>query len=108
MCLELSGVPTSRTIGVRHVDVAAFVKGLICRRPEPAYFSPEHAEVYAQCIPVEGRFGTDQEDGAYAPRSGRTPRLELHAIASLIFDAIGNLQITMNKEIEELYELVDK
>ena len=34
MCLELSGVPTSRTIGVRHVDVAAFVKGLICRRPK--------------------------------------------------------------------------
>ena len=62
---------------------------------------------YAQRIPVEGRFGTDQEEGAYAPRSCRTPRLELHAIASLIFDAIGNLQITMNKEIEELYELVD-
>ena len=33
MCFELSGVPTSPTIGVRHVDVAAFVKGLICRRP---------------------------------------------------------------------------
>ena len=29
MCLEFSGVPTSRTIGVRHVDVAAFVKGVI-------------------------------------------------------------------------------
>ena len=74
---------------------------------EPAYFSPEHAEVYAQRIPVEGRFGTDQQKGAYAPRSCRAPRLEPHAIASLVFDAIGNLQITMNKEIEELYELVD-
>ena len=63
--------------------------------------------MYAQRIPVEGRFGTDQEDGTYAPRSCRAPRLEPHAIASLIFDAIGNLQITMNKEIEELYELVD-
>ena len=74
---------------------------------EPAYFSPEHAEVYAQRIPVEGRFGTDQEKGAHAPRSCRAARLEPHAIASLIFDAIGNIQITMNKEIEELYELVD-
>lgn len=26
---------------------------------EPAYFSPEHVEVYAQRVPVEGRFGTD-------------------------------------------------
>ena len=74
---------------------------------EPAYFSPEHAEVYAQRIPVEGRFGTDQQKGAYAPRSCRAPRLEPHAIASLIVDAVGNLQITMNKEIEELYDLVD-
>ena len=63
--------------------------------------------MYAQRIPVEGRFGTDQENGAYAPRSYRAARLEPHAIASLIFDAIGNLQITINKEIEELYELVD-
>lgn len=69
---------------------------------EPAYLSLEHIKVYAQRIPVEGRFGTDQENGAYAPRSCRAARLEPHAIASLIFDAIGNLQITMNKEIDEL------
>ena len=68
---------------------------------EPAYLSPEHVEVYARRIPVEGRFGADQENGAYAPRSCRAARLEPHAIASLIFDAIGNLQITMNKEIDE-------
>ena len=74
---------------------------------EPAYLSLEHIKVYAQRIPVEGRFGTDQENGAYAPRSCRAPRLEPHAIASLIFDAIGNLQLTMNQEIEELYELID-
>ena len=74
---------------------------------EPVYFSPEHAEVYVQRIPVEGRFGTDQQKGAYEPRSCRAPLLEAHAIASLVFDAIGNLQITMNKEIEELYELID-
>lgn len=74
---------------------------------EPAYLSLEHVEVYAQRIPVEGRFGTDQENGAYAPRSCRAARLEPHAIASLIFDAIGNLQITMNKEIDDLYELID-
>ena len=30
-----------------------------------------------------------------------------HALASLIFDAVGNLQLTMNKEIDEIYELVD-
>lgn len=74
---------------------------------EPAYFSPEHAEVYAQRIPVEARFGIDQEKGAYAPRSCRAPRLEPHALASLVFDAVGNLQLTMNKEIDELYELID-
>lgn len=74
---------------------------------EPAYLSLEHIEVYAQRIPVEGRFGTDQENGGYAPRSCRAARLEPHAIASLIFDTIGNLQIIMNKEIDELYELID-
>ena len=74
---------------------------------EPVYFSPEHAEVYVHRIPVEGRFGTDQQKGAYEPRSCRAPLLEAHAIASLVFDAIGNLQLTMNKEIEELYELID-
>ena len=74
---------------------------------EPDYFSPEHAEVYVQRIPVEGRFGTDQQKGAYEPRSCRAPLLQAHAIASLVFDAIGNLQITMNKEIDELYELID-
>ena len=58
---------------------------------EPAYFSPEHAEVYVQRIPVEGRFGTDQQKGAYEPRSCRAPLLEAHAIAALVFDAIGNL-----------------
>ena len=60
-----------------------------------------------QRIPVEGRFGTDQQKGAYEPRSCRAPLLQAHAIASLVFDAIGNLQITMNKEIDELYELID-
>lgn len=74
---------------------------------EPPYFSAAHAEVYTTRIPVEGRFGIDQERGAYAPRSCRAPRLEPHALASLIFDAIGNLQLTMNKEIEELYEIID-
>ena len=74
---------------------------------EPAYFSPEHVTVYSNRIPVEGRFGTDQQKGAYAPRSCRAPRLEPHALASLIFDAIGNLQLTINAEIKELYELID-
>ena len=74
---------------------------------EPVYFSPAHAEVYVHRNPVEGRFGTDQQKGAYEPRSCRAPLLQAHAIASLVFDAIGNLQLTMNKEIEELYELID-
>ena len=44
---------------------------------------------------------------AYAPRSCRAARLEPHALASLIFDAVGNLQLTMNKEIDEIYDMVD-
>ena len=74
---------------------------------EPPYFSAAHARVYNTRIPVEGRFGIDQERGAYAPRSCRAPRLVPHALASFVFDAIGNLQLTMNKEIEELYEIID-
>ena len=48
MCLELSGVPTSRTIGVRHVDVAG--------QHKPA------ADTAAQMRSVEAlRRGSDQD-----------------------------------------------
>ena len=118
-CDEIPPSPKVRD-GAKHVDLpvgttkccngtfTASLKDLVrIGHQEPPYFSTAHAKVYNTRIPVEGRFGIDQERGAYAPRSCRAPLLEPHALASLIFDAIGNLQLTMNKEIEELYEIID-
>ena len=104
---EFAALPEGTTKCCNGTFVASLEDLVKIGHQEPAFFSPEHVEAYAQRIPVEGRFGIDQEMGAHEPRSCRAARLEPHALASLIFDAVGNLQLTMNKEIDEIYDMVD-
>ena len=73
---EFTTLPTGTTKCCNGTFIASLEDLVRIGHQEPAYLSPEHVEVYAQRIPVEGRFGIDQEKGAYAPRSCRAARLE--------------------------------
>ena len=90
----------SGTFTMSHEDLAPY--------QEIDFFTPEHALARAQRNPIEGNFGTSRNQGAFDPVKCQAPLLQPRVIASLVAEVVKNLQITMNRKIEDLYRKIEE